>query len=191
MNTLPESTQKYYQTKVNLIYNKIKDKIYSNTKDYEAYMNVPFAKSMIRFKFDFDLEIEQNNVFLSGFNNSISNRNINLMSIDLNKQFLDNNPKSQSISITFFLLYICDNKVLNFIRSKRLLHIVNKLIDHIINYYPNAKIKMDISFDEQDLMVYIVTSQTNFDTYKRFLKTFELRDNDLYKRHVVVVDVNE
>lgn len=122
---------------------------------------------------------------------SISNRNINLMSIDLNKQFLDNNPKSQSISITFFLLYICDNKVLNFIRSKRLLHIVNKLIDHIINYYPNAKIKMDISFDEQDLMVYIVTSQTNFDTYKRFLKTFELRDNDLYKRHVVVVDVNE
>jgi len=62
---LSDSTKEYYKQKIELFYEEIKNKINSNKKDYEAYMNIPFTKSMIKFRFDFDLVhegLEQNDL---------------------------------------------------------------------------------------------------------------------------------
>lgn len=62
---LAKSTEKYYQEKINFIYEMIKKKFNSNLTDYEAYMNTPFSKSMIRFKFEYDLEYNMDKINIS------------------------------------------------------------------------------------------------------------------------------
>lgn len=59
---LPETTKNYYQQKIDHVYQQIRERLESNQIDYEAYTNTPFAKSMIRFKFDFDLAVENCNI---------------------------------------------------------------------------------------------------------------------------------
>jgi len=81
MSYLPESTEKYYQDKILLISEKIKNKINSNIDYYQAFINVPFAKSMIRFKFNFDLSVEENKM-MNGFTNSFNDDDMIDMIVD-------------------------------------------------------------------------------------------------------------
>lgn len=78
MSYIPESTKNYYQDKVNIIYEKIKNKINTNIDDYQAFINVPITKSMVRFKFDFDLAVEEKPM-MNGFSNGYNNNNIEMV----------------------------------------------------------------------------------------------------------------
>lgn len=52
---MKDSTKKYYEEKAGKITQIYAQKISDNYEDYEGFINIPFAKSMIRLKFDVDL----------------------------------------------------------------------------------------------------------------------------------------
>ena len=56
MKELPESTKNYYAEKASKITQIYAKKLSDNFDDYEGFINVPFTKSMIRLKFDVDLD---------------------------------------------------------------------------------------------------------------------------------------
>jgi len=56
MIELPESTKKYYAEKAGKITQIYAKKLSDDYENYEGFINVPFTKSMIRLKFDVDLD---------------------------------------------------------------------------------------------------------------------------------------
>jgi len=51
-----ESTNEYYENKADFIFGKLHKKITDNHTDFEGFINTPFSKSMLRVKFEYDLE---------------------------------------------------------------------------------------------------------------------------------------
>lgn len=144
---MDNSTKIYYDNKAKMIHDNIKNKINFNINDYECFINTPYTKSMIRLKFEFDLNedytdmiIEESllNLILSSFNNlQIKSENQIYLSEYLNK--------SSEKEITDYLDYYNNISYLNDIdkqlNSIKYLYFGEKHIRYLSNFIDINNIK--------------------------------------------------
>lgn len=190
---MKESTKNYYDEKANHIHEMFLEKVQDNIQSFEAFTNIPFAKSMIRVKFEYDLEYKT----IKGDESIITEDDIIDMTIDDGLESLIYSAitkmkinKNRDIYLTHHLPQTSSDQIkdfLDFVSNIKFGDKITQQLDSIKYLYFGEK---HITFMPWILGKDIVIEDGYVGKYKD-IKFFYISEiNDIYMSNSAFVDLN-